>query len=60
MITISFMKDAKKYMGELKNKQKTYWFDIILNDSTTILGYDEEGGKPIIVYPEAEEGNKNE
>ena len=26
----------------------------------TVLGYDEEGGKPIIVYPEAEEGNKNE
>nr|DAS65361.1 MAG TPA: hypothetical protein [Bacteriophage sp.] len=50
--------DTKKF--ELKNKQKTYWFDIILNDSTTILGYDEEGGKPIIVYPEAEEGNKNE
>lgn len=22
LITISFMKDAKKYMGELKNKQK--------------------------------------
>ena len=40
---------------ELLDKPKTYWYDIVLNDTTTILGYDEEGAKAIIVYPEAEE-----
>lgn len=40
---------------ELLNKPKTYWYDIVLNDSTTVLGYDGEGAKVIIVYPEAEE-----
>lgn len=39
----------------LNNKPQTYWYDIILNDTTTILGYDNEGAKKIIVYPESEE-----
>jgi hypothetical protein len=39
----------------LSNKKQTYWYDIVLNDTTTILGMDEEGAKKIIVYPEAEE-----
>ena len=29
--------------------------DESLNDEKTIIGYDEEGAKKIIVYPEAEE-----
>lgn len=40
----------------LSNKKQTYWFDIVLNDTTTILGFDEDGGKKLIVYPEADEG----
>ena len=40
---------------DLLNKKKTYWYDIVLNDSTTILGYDTEGASKIIVFPEAEE-----
>ena len=39
----------------LTNKSKTYWYDLILNDRTTMLGYDDEGAKRLIVYPEAEE-----
>lgn len=39
----------------LTNKAKTYWFDIILNNTTTILGYDDEGAKKIIIFPEVEE-----
>jgi len=39
----------------LSNKAQTFWYDLILNDSTTILGFDNEGAKEIIVYPEAEE-----
>ena len=34
------------------SKVKTYWYDIALNDTTTILGLDEDGAKKIIVYPE--------
>lgn len=45
--------DTKKF--DLLNKGKTYWYDIVLNDTTTILGFDDEGGKKIIVYPEGEE-----
>ena len=48
--------DTKKF--DLLNKPKTYWYDIVLNDETTILGYDNEtGAKKIIVYPESEESN---
>lgn len=39
----------------LANKKKTYWYDLVLNDETTILGIDDEGAKKIIVYPECEE-----
>lgn len=45
--------DTKKF--EQLNKKKTYWYDIVLNDTNTILGMDEDGAKKIIVYPESEE-----
>ena len=45
--------DTKAF--EQLNKSMTYWYDIVLNDDTTILGYDDEGAKKIIVYPESEE-----
>lgn len=45
--------DTKKF--EETNKKKTYWYDIVLNDTTTILGMDNEGAAKIIVYPESEE-----
>ena len=45
--------DTKKF--PLLNKKKTYWYDIVLNDTTTILGYDIEGAKELIVFPEAGE-----
>ncbi len=40
---------------DLLNKKNTYWYDIILNDTTTILGYDKEGASKLVVYPEANE-----
>ena len=43
---------------ELLNKPKTYWYDIVLNDDTTIIGYDENGGKKFIVYPETIESEE--
>ena len=45
--------DTKSF--PLVNKPATYWYDIVLNDTTTVLGYDDEGAKRIIVYPEAPE-----
>lgn len=42
-------------IGEDINKPKTYWYEISLNETTTIIGYDEEGAKELIVYP-AEKG----
>jgi hypothetical protein len=45
--------DTKAF--NLLDKKKTYWYDIVLNDTTTILGYDEDGAKKLIVYPEADE-----
>lgn len=45
--------DTKSF--PMDNKKKTYWYDIVLNDETTILGIDDEGAKKIIVYPECEE-----
>lgn len=39
----------------LKNKAATYWYDIVLNDTLTVLGFDHEGSKKIIVYPECGE-----
>ena len=36
----------------LLNKKATYWYDIALNDTLTVLGFDDEGSKKIIVYPE--------
>ncbi len=35
----------------LLNKKATYWYDIALNDTLTVLGFDDEGAKKIIVYP---------
>lgn len=46
-------KDTKVF--ELKNKRVTYWYDIVLNDCVTILGYDDEGAKRLIVFPEGGE-----
>lgn len=40
---------------DLANKKTVYWYDLVLNDTVTILGYDENGAKKIIVYPEAGE-----
>ena len=42
-------------MFPLSNKKQTFWYDLVLNDTTTMLGYDENGAKKIIVYPEADE-----
>lgn len=37
--------------GEDINKPKTYWYEISVNEDSTIVGYDEDGPKLFIVYP---------
>ena len=39
-------------IGELTNKPIEYWYEIELNDEETIIGYDEDGAKRLILYPE--------
>lgn len=49
-------KDTK--FDEIINKETTYWYEIVLNPETraqTIIGYDLEGEKEFILYPEASE-----
>lgn len=49
------LNEKETKMFPLLNKKKTYWYDLVLNDTATIIGYDDEGAKKINVYPEAEE-----
>ena len=49
-INIDFTKEETS-IGSIENKPVTYWYEIQLNDDT-IIGYDENGAKEFIVYPE--------
>ena len=47
--------DTKKF--PLANQPKTYWYDIVLNDETTIFGMESKNGAcKVIVNPESGEG----
>lgn len=39
-------------IGEMANKPIEYWYEIELNRDSTIIGYDEDGAKTLILYPE--------
>lgn len=42
-------------LGELSSKPTTYWYEVVLNHDTTVIGYDEEGAKQFVLYPEGSE-----
>lgn len=45
-------------IGDLINKPTPYWYEIELNPDTncqTIVGYDDEGEKVFMLYPEGDE-----
>ena len=46
LVNIHLTSDETR-IGELINEPTDYWFEIILNDDTTILGYDDETGPKI-------------
>jgi len=49
-VTIDIPKEEMK-IGEMLNKPKTYWYEITLNEET-VLGYDDDGAKQLILDPE--------
>lgn len=53
-VNVQLTSDETK-IGDLINKPATYWYEVELNPETncqTIIGYDEEGAKELILYPE--------
>lgn len=46
--------------GEIKNKKNTYWFDIVLNDDITIMGFSNDGACKIYLYPDAGDEGKED
>lgn len=42
-------------IGNVINKPAKYWYEISINDEHTVIGYDDEGTKEFILYPEGGE-----
>ncbi len=55
-VNISLTNEDTK-IGELINKPKEYWYEIELNDEQTVIGYDDNGPKLFILYPEGSKQN---
>lgn len=54
MVEVNLTSEDTK-IGELINKPAKYWYEIELNPETkpqTIVGYDEDGEKVFMLYPE--------
>ena len=45
--------ETKSLCEPFKSGYKTFWYEIELNDNTTLIGYDNAGPKLFILYPEA-------
>ena len=49
------LSSAETRLDSLINRPKIYWYEIELNPETspqTIIGYDQDGAKEFIIYPE--------
>ena len=56
-VNITLNKQDTK-IGEVINKPTEYWYEVELNPDTTpqtIIGYDEDGAKIFMLYPEGSE-----
>lgn len=56
-VDIALTKEETK-IGDLINKEVPYWYEVELNPETnckTIIGYDKEGEKVFMLYPEGDE-----
>jgi len=47
--------DETKLENLIKTKTVTYWYEIELNDNDTLVGYDDDGPKLFVLWPEAPE-----
>lgn len=50
---IQLTSEETRIGSPLKTGSVTYWYEIEYNGSNTILGCDKDGGKELILYPEA-------
>lgn len=53
------LNSADTKLGDIINKPKDYWYEIVLNpdtDAQTIIGYDEDGPKLFTIFPENDGG----
>lgn len=52
---ISLTKSDTRKISGLNNEEKEFWYEIELNGDQTVMGYDDEGPKILILYPEGKE-----
>lgn len=47
---------ADTTFGNIENKETVFWYDITLNDDSTVVCYNEDGAKEMIIYPAKGDG----
>lgn len=52
VVNIDLSSEDTKKIGPIENKGTEYWYEVELNGNITVLGYDEDGPKILILYPE--------
>lgn len=52
---IDLTSDETRLGSPLKNQATIYWYEIELNGDTTLIGFDEDGAKEFVLFPEATE-----
>lgn len=52
---IKLTADETRIGNPIKDGFAVYWYEIELNDEVVLVGYDDDGAKKFILYPEATE-----
>lgn len=50
-VEINCTKEDTK-LGDLINKPVEYWYEVELNNEYTVIGYDDDGAKILMLFPE--------
>ena len=58
IVTITCTSDETK-IGDYINSPLECWYEIVLNDENTVIGFDKEGPKILKLYPEGYEESPN-
>ena len=56
-VLIVLTEEDMSFASDISKKQ-TYWYDISLNEVNTIIGFDEDGAKKMVIYPAKLKGDK--